>query len=107
MKQTILCFATTALWVTFAQAPKPTAAAAPTDPGMYVPRANGLAKILGQSVTFNRSGSLALSGLTLPLSSVLIGGNDHENSLAADLYDVGMATYGLGTGHLRGKKKYV
>jgi hypothetical protein len=44
-----------------AQSPQPSI---PTEPGMYVATANGITKILGQIVTFKRSGSLAVSGLT-------------------------------------------
>lgn len=36
----------------------------PTDPGMYVTTSEGVTKIIGQIVTFTRTGSLLVSGLT-------------------------------------------
>src|SRR5262249_29412969 len=67
MKRTTLYFCLGAIGLGLAQAPDSTTTttpAVPTDAGMYVLTANGFAKILGQSVTFKRSGSLAVSGLT-------------------------------------------
>lgn len=62
MKRIALCFGIAALaGVAIAQSPQPTI---PTEAGMYVATANGFTKVLGQIVTFKRSGSLAVSGLT-------------------------------------------
>jgi hypothetical protein len=36
----------------------------PGDPGMYVTTSEGVSKIIGQIVTFTRTGSLLVSGLT-------------------------------------------
>jgi hypothetical protein len=41
----------------------------PSEPGMYVQTANGLTKIIGQAVTFQRSGSRLVSGVTAGIKS--------------------------------------
>jgi hypothetical protein len=60
--------------VVLAQAPAPTISDSgsgniPSDPGMYVQTAGGFNKILGQIVSFTRSGSLLVSGLTVGIKS--------------------------------------
>ncbi len=45
----------------------------PTEPGMYIATANGSTKIIGQVVTFNRTGSLLVHGLTIGIKA------KHEN----------------------------
>jgi hypothetical protein len=49
-----------------AQSPQPSV---PTETGMYLGTANGFTKILGQIVTFKRSGSLLVSGATAGIKS--------------------------------------
>jgi PEGA domain len=49
---------------TIAQQPQPQTTL-PTEPGLYVTTANGFTKILGQIVTFNRTGSLLANRLTI------------------------------------------
>jgi hypothetical protein len=41
----------------------------PSDPGMYVATANGCTKILGQIVTFKRTGSRLVSGVTVGIKT--------------------------------------
>jgi hypothetical protein len=41
----------------------------PSEPGMYVQTASGLTKIIGQAVTFQRSGSRLVSGVTVGIKS--------------------------------------
>ena len=41
----------------------------PSEPGMYVQTASGVTKIIGQAVTFQRSGSRLVSGVTVGIKS--------------------------------------
>jgi hypothetical protein len=41
----------------------------PSEPGMYVQTASGLTKIIGQAVSFQRSGSRLVSGITVGIKS--------------------------------------
>jgi hypothetical protein len=62
MKQCLLCFGVAALsGLTLAQSPQPSI---PTEAGMYLQTTGTFTKILGQIVTFRRSGSLLVSGAT-------------------------------------------
>ena len=62
MKRIILSLAVAALGgLALGQAPQPNI---PTESGMYLTTANGFTKVLGQIVTFKRSGSLLVSGAT-------------------------------------------
>jgi PDZ domain len=44
--------------------PQSRGASVPADPGMYVTTSDGVSKIIGQIITFKRTGSLFVSGLT-------------------------------------------
>jgi hypothetical protein len=62
MKRFMLCFGIALLaGAALAQTPQPSI---PAEPGMYVATQDTFTKILGQIVTFKRTGSLAVSGLT-------------------------------------------
>lgn len=66
MKALILCLGLAPWGLVLAQTPTPTPTPAPmpTDAGMYVMTKDGFTKIIGQIVTFKRSGSLGVSALT-------------------------------------------
>jgi hypothetical protein len=68
MKRFAFCVgvAAVAVGVALAQTAQPSI---PTEAGMYVGTANGFTKILGQIVTFKRSGSLLASGVTAGIKS--------------------------------------
>jgi hypothetical protein len=67
VKRFMLCLAASALaGLAVAQTAPPTL---PTEPGMYVATANGHIKILGMPVTFERTGSRLVSGLTLHIKA--------------------------------------
>jgi hypothetical protein len=74
MRRTILFLAVMFAVAAFAQAPHPfliesVTGEIPAEPGMYVQTKNGLTKILGQIVTFKRSGSLFVSTVTVGIKA--------------------------------------